>query len=335
MICIISESNNVVGTGHFYESCTLASEIEKKGEPVLFFINKNIDNNLLNVLPCKYYQYNNLADDIYLIIDLVRQNKCNVVVTNLRKIDNSIIDTIKKKIAVEVVCIDELGHRPLGSDIIINPLIDNHYHDYGKACKAVKYFGPGYMIMRAEFSTFHGMTKKINKNIETISICMGGTDISNTTTKILSSIEKQDAAVNVILGGGFLHTARVEEIVLSLKIGTVKILKNIPNVADVFWDSDIVFCMGGNTLYELACLGVPAVTIYEDKHEKSSAACFQEKGFGVCLGQVNNIRGGDIISIIKEIDYRQTRQNQSECGRKIVDGRGLNRTIELIMPGNL
>jgi spore coat polysaccharide biosynthesis predicted glycosyltransferase SpsG len=327
---LITESDDNVGTGHLYESCTLASKLIECNNDVLLYVNQNIPHPLLSSIPCAYMFYGNLQNDFQAIGMKIMEYNCKAVITNLRKIDNVIVGLLNQYNNIQTICIDELGHRSLECDILINPLIDSYFHDYTENCKADKYFGPEYMIMKPDFSVLSKQNKFIENEIKTISICMGGADISGSTLKILCALKPSNVKINVIVGGGFLYHDELSKTVNTLNKNDIKVFNNISNVAEVLFPSDMAFCAGGNTLYELACLGVPTITIYEAPHEKSSADSFAKRGFGLCLGQADVVTEDDIIDALNISSDREFRKQQYENGKKIVDGMSLTRIVKLV-----
>lgn len=327
-VAIITEANNSVGTGHLYESLAVAKELIKNKHNVLFFVNQDAPTVLLNHIPCKYKIYGTLDHDVHTMVKVINNNGCHCILTNLRKIDNEQVKALKSYKDSCVICIDELGHRPLDCDIVINSLIDDYYHNYGKSC-AIKYFGTKYFIMKPDFSKLRNKNSVTRKNIEVISISMGGSDISGTTLKLLCCLSKTNVKINVITGGGFLYHEELDRLLDQLSDQNITAFKNISNIAEIFLESDIAFCMGGNVLYELACLGIPALTVYEAPHEKSSSEKFQAQGFGYCVGQAERFTNQDVWSAMKKLEY-DIRTVHKERGMSIVDGHGLNRILKII-----
>ena len=48
--------------------------------------------------------------------------------------------------------------------------------------------------------------------------------------------------------------------------------------------ADIVISAGGNTVFELACVGTPGFVLWEDSHEKIQGDVFEKEGVVINLG---------------------------------------------------
>ena len=74
----------------------------------------------------------------------------------MRKIENNFLKEVMYSLPrdIKVVCIDELGHRELMADIIINPMINSYYWNYGNS-RAQLFCGAEYLILPQIVSKIH------------------------------------------------------------------------------------------------------------------------------------------------------------------------------------
>ena len=318
---IITEANAEVATGHFSEARVISERLSAENINVNILVNKDIPQPLLDTLECSFAYY----DDITECIDIVKGYP--LVITDLRRVDNEFIKALKKHSdKTKVLCIDELGFMRLDCDIIINPLIDPYYHTY-ELPKATKLFaGAEYMLMKPQFSKLAKKSRELSKAIESITICMGGADTPGTTMRVLEGLNDFHGCINVVVGGGFKHNDALEK----LKRSNINIYQNIQNIYDIFINTDLAFCSGGNVLYELACLGTPAVTVYTNPHEKRSADCFALRGFGKCICQANELNPQNVKEVIDSFQSLDTRHSHMIAGKELIDGLAPERIWNII-----
>jgi len=103
--------------------------------------------------------------------------------------------------------------------------------------------------------------------------------------------------------------------------------------------SDLAICAGGLTLYEAAYLGIPAIVIavpsgtpgYEH-HQLDTARKLEAAGCCRSAGLAGEVTAAELTAIIREVlAAPQARLEMGARGMRLVDGRGLMRTVELLL----
>ena len=328
---IITEANQNVATGHFMEVVELSTELKKRGHTVKVLVNNECPDGLLKRLSCGYYEYKKSIDeDRISIIGIITREQPDVVITNLREIQNEDILRIRSVFKKSVVCIDEFGNRTLDADIIINPMVDSLFWKYSNSSGKV-YAGHKYLVLPESIKTYHDKEKKINREINKVCISMGGVDPKGTTVKIVKWLPQLFGSVTaeVILGAGFRFNEelRVEERKLPETI-VVNISKNVSNIYDFFYEADLAFCAGGNTLHELACIGTPAIVIPTNAHEENNGKKFERMGAAICLSDASSIYTKKIMEVSKMLS-RDARRIMSNRGKACCTGEGVKLTADI------
>jgi len=92
------------------------------------------------------------------------------------------------------------------------------------------------------------------------------------------------------------------------------------------------FCIisAGQTLYELAYLGVPCIVIPVKMHQLSTAQKFAEKGFSITVPPSRARLGKLLFSAIMQFSDTSVLSKHSKIGRSLIDGKGLYRVSDLI-----
>jgi len=326
-LAILTESSNKIGTGHLIESLNLAGLAGKKGFNISFWVSRDSPKSVLKRIPFAYNQFSSLKE----AKDILRRISCDAAVFNFRRIDNNVLRSFRKN-GLKTLCIDELGGRRLDCDAIVNPLIVDKYYQYpSRESYSRLYMGTDYLSMSSEFRKNRGR-KNFSGKIKEVTVSMGGVDNSGTTLNLIDIMAewRKEAIKNIIIGGGFRFSEEVRSKILSLKGMNFKIYHNIENIARLFTKSDVVFTAGGNTLYELACLGIPAIVLYEDEHERENGAAFQKLGFGICLGRGTATPTKKILAALGKFDDPTLRKRHSARGMHVVDGNGADRILKIL-----
>lgn len=328
-IAVLTEADEKVASGHLKECIVLTEELWKIGYQATLWVNEDIPKTFLKGISIEYFYYCRpielCADDV---ISYLKKHMVQLLILNLRSVDNELILKIKEKCNVLILCIDEFGHRRLDCDIIVNPMIDERFGQYTGKCQQ-KYLGNKYLILPTKYHEWNQKVKKINDKIREITISMGGVDINNTTIKIVNWLQEQNLGivkVNVVLGGGYLY---LDELKDAIRNNNFIIFQNIDYLDELFFNSDVAFCAGGNTLHELACIGTSAVVIPTMPHEYRNGKIFEEKGFGTCYKDFDEF----VLNMNRHFwDYfdKKRRYLHMQSGKSCSDGGGYLRMIGLI-----
>lgn len=328
-IIVLTEADEKVASGHLKECTVLIEELQKAGYCTMLWVNEDIPKGFLKGISAEYVKYHRpLESGIVEVISYMEQESVQLLIFNLRRVDNEVILKVKKKTDALVLCIDELGHRRLDCDIIINPMIDESFGQYEGNYRK-KFLGGKYLILPIKYHEWNREEKKIKDKIEEITISMGGVDINNTTGKIVNWLQEQELdaiKVNVVLGGGYTYLNELKSIINSKKFF---VFQNIDYLDRLFFNSDIAFCAGGNTLHELACIGTSAIVIPTMPHEYQNGKTFENKGFGRCYRSfeefILNMEG-----CFFEYFNKEKRFMHMMAGKFCSDGFGYLRVLEIV-----
>lgn len=323
-IALITEANEQVASGHLHEMMDLEKELVTRGNIVTLFVNDDMPilwKNDLQVQHLVEYKHS-IENDIENLIYKIKTCKIDCIVINLRQINDSTVSLFKEQIECKLICIDEWGNRELHCDVVINNMLDSSYWNYYNTPKKM-YLGEKYLTLSKKIVTYHQKEKKIKPRIENIVVSMGGVDPRNHTREIVDFLKRSDlrASFHIVLGGAY----KFEDDLVKTIAGDSRfiIYKNIDYIYDLFFEADIAFSAGGNTLYELAAIGTPTYIYPTMEHEQKNGLMFETKGFGKVIENVDDIG-------FEQFNY-QSRRRHAVNGKMIVDGYGLSRIVEIIL----
>ena len=327
---IITEANEQVASGHLLESIELSRILKKCGYKVDLFVNDDACDAFKHRIKGDYSEYSkSVESDLEFFFDILKKTSYDLIITDLREVKNEWIQHIRPFSEANIICIDEWGHRKLNCDIIINPMINPYYWQYGSS-NAKIYAGHEYLILPQKIREYHLKQKEISDGIGKVCISMGGVDKYGSTIKITKwLIENQlNLYINVILGGGVSYKDDLIKLVGERENITIR--QNIDYIYDIFEESDVAFCAGGNTLHELASIGTPTIVIPTMEHEYNNGKCFEEKGFGVTLSTAEKVLDEDISTAWDSLVDKKRRERMSLKGKEICKGDGGENVAEII-----
>lgn len=333
-----TDGNTSIGLGHLTECLTLAKRLQNHySVSSLFIISSDTVEiqKLGDFTPATERLTANIGEeDSKLTGQILKKHRINLLVTNLRAVTSDYLNDLKKR-GITLVCIDELGNRDIIADVVINGSIVGDWHRYQfQSQSTLTYFGPEYMIMDKAFGTFHQKEKPIKPETTNILVTMGGVDRSGATLRIIEALNRLDKKIrkSIVVGPAFHHRSKLEELLPRVKENNFQMSYVPANMAELMFEVDLALSAGGNTLYELACVGTPSMVLYEDEHEGIQGRVFDRERAAICLGKGSEVPQEQITASVSSLLRDQAlRTEMSQNGKRLVDGKGTERVCDIIL----
>ena len=337
-VLIVTEANETVASGHLMECIEIANVLSENGYQVSFMVNDDMPQDFRLKISVPYTAYrHDLEKGKQDIREMASRNSVDLVIFNFRSIEDQLLQYVRKDFHGTILCIDELGHRHLSCDIIVNPMIDPYYHEYMDS-EAKIYAGPEYLVLPRRLLDFHKREKIISQKIQRVCVSMGGVDPFGTTLKLAEWLPQilQGVKIDLVLGGGFQYASKLEKIIAHNE--DIAVYRNIDYIYELFFRADLAFCAGGNTLHELACIGTPTIVVPSMPHEVRNGKAFESRGFGICLPIAHEVGEQDVQTGERRMVSCLTRKKCAANGKWIVTGRGadnMKKVITAVVPRTL
>jgi UDP-2,4-diacetamido-2,4,6-trideoxy-beta-L-altropyranose hydrolase len=323
-VTIVTEGSKFIGFGHITRCTSLYQAFEEKDILPVFIING--DGTVKDLLYDKHYEIFNWLDNKNKLFDSIRD--ADIVIIDSYIAEYKIYENASQLTKI-LACIDDNRRIEYPGGFIINGTIYAEDLNYPKRKDVTYLLGSKYIPLRKEF--WDVPEKEIKENIQTVMVTFGGDDARNMTPGILKLLEENFPKLikKVIIGKGFKNIERIE----SLKNGKTELIY-YPNAEDmkrVMLESDIAISASGQTLYELARVGVPTIAIAVAENQMNNAKGWQKAGFIEYAGwweDKNTLNA--IASKIKLLRAFDLRKEKSTMGRCYVDGLGASRVVELV-----
>jgi len=326
------DGSNKLGMGHIIRSVAIANELRKSKNMVPIFLTKNFPIAIKKIKENNFHaeiipRNTNIKEEIKLALDAIKKTNSRVVMTDIQNINLDFLKGIKRKIDC-IVSIDDLGSIKKHADIIINGSVVDKRLIYKN--KMARYFlGPKHMIINQSFAGMYKKKKKIAKKISSILVTMGGSDPRNLTLKVINALTdlNDNIKITILVGSAFKNIEKIMS--LAKNMDNINIRHNVKNIQDYMYKADIAFCSGGISSYELAACGTPAIFLPFSKIESLTSDTFEKKGFGINMGL--DLKRDKITRATKRlIRNRKLRAKMSKAGKKLVDGKSMERAIGVI-----
>jgi UDP-2,4-diacetamido-2,4,6-trideoxy-beta-L-altropyranose hydrolase len=320
-VFIITEGSRNIGFGHITRCSSLYQAFEEKGVLPIFLIHG--DETVKDLLNNKNHDIINWLIEEEKLLTFIEY--ADVVIIDSYLANYEIYEKVSNLVKVPVY-IDDNKRIDYPGGFVVNGSVYADELNY-PIRKEVNYLlGSQYIPIRKEFRDVPD--KEIKENIKTIMVTFGGDDARNMTPIILNLVKENFPALTkkVIIGKGFRNTEQIE----SLKDEKTDLIY-YPDAAGMkraMLESDVAISASGQTLYELARVGLPTISIAVADNQMNNVRGWQKAGFVEYAGPWN----GDSVftNVIQKLELLQDnvlRYEKSKRGRALVDGLGAIRIV--------
>jgi len=327
------DATDTIGIGHFMRCLALSEELNKRGYSCFFVTKINIDFLISKIKKENiFFQLNpnlNLKEDVKELINYSNKKNIDWIITDHYGLNKEYIAYLKKN-NFKVLSIDDISKIHYFSDIVLNQNIESEKLNYSSEKYTQFLLGPKYAILRDRLLIRND--KKFNLKVKNILIILGGTDKNNLTLKLIELLFPISKQIKITVIIGPLHR-NYNEIIkyVNDKNINIDIKKSPENIEEVYLNSDIALSAGGITCYELAYFGIPNIIITIAENQIKSAKGLDNKSVSLYLGSESIVDMNYVKKKIDElINNDKLRKTMSNNGKKLVDGRGKIRIINVM-----
>lgn len=315
-----------IGMGHVKRSQILHSHASSQAQCVA---------ELIYYCPDKELEFQ--ADEFVLfdwelLCQSLTKNESDIIVFDMpvQYVNNSFL-LLLQHLGKKTVVIDDSDelHNDQGIDLKICCSIKFNKKTDGKN----KLFGPNYIILNQDFQGYSQEKRFVPSEIKNVLLSFGGTDPNRITEKVISilrqiEIEKTSLHIDVILGR---YADALPEYLLNHDYHCIRIYRDVANMPERLWNTDVAIISGGMTLYEAVALGTPVITVNQNLEQEEEAQCFDELGAILNAGFYDQIDNDKLTSMFTNISKKSVRELIIGISREIIDSKGVRRIMDKLL----
>ena len=326
--CIADHSR---GYGHFSRCLAISNYFSKKNYNVLFLINNNTHlKQELSKIKSSFFilpKFKTISSEGKFLKKFIVQKNISCLIIDMKEFSEKLSSQIKNSKCLTIV-IDDSSVTNVYSDILLNGNPIKQYHKYKKSNKKAQLLlGSKYFITHSNFSKNKKKLSEIKfKNKYNVVVSCGGSDANNLTWKIIKQItDLPNIKIQAIVG------PLIQKNLNPKTRKPIKIINSPKKIWKIFNCSDLVICTSGSTLFELAIQGIPCINIAAVKHQTAYGLDFSKSKFGVYMGYWKELDFSKIKLITDELLSNTSKRKQmSSVGKRLIDGKGLERFEKII-----
>ena len=269
------------------------------------------------------------------VIRLARQHSAPWVVIDGYNFGAAYQQTIKRA-GMRLLTIDDTGEAaPYCADIVLNQNITANESLYEQREPHTKLLlGTNYVLLRREFTSRMGQRRQLPPKAHRLLVTMGGSDPENVMEKILRGLHQCRALkleVRAIIGAANPHVKSLRTVAGESGL-EICLEEKVADMSAMMAWADVAISAAGTTLWELAFMGVPAITVEVADHQRPIGTAAAQRRVSVNLGWHASLAEAAIAEKVRELVRDGDRRRQmSERGQRLVDGRGASRVLEQLL----
>ena len=243
-----------------------------------------------------------------------------------------------KTAGFRVLAMDDYGHADFyHADLVLNQNISAHEDLYRNRSPETRLLlGCEFLLLRREFLKYRGWSRALPDVARKILVSLGGADLQNVTRRVIGAISALQAHVKVVVGGSNPHLANLSEFVeesgpAGARIELVVDPVDMPGL--MAW-ADLAVAAGGSTSYEMACMGLPCISIIVAENQVPVALGLTSRGASLCVGwDKDNSTDNYTEAVTSLMHDRHRLSDMSRSARSLVDFEGASRVLSEIRRG--
>lgn len=322
-IIIATEGGKIGGLGHIQRCLAISQAFEEKRIKSTFLING--DSSIKKALKGKNYQMSNWLKGKKGFFELVK--KFDIAIIDSYLGDINFYQKLSELVKVPVY-LDDNRRLDYPRGIVVNGGIHAKNISYPRI-KNIRYLlGNRYVPLRKLFWEVN--ERKINNEIKSIMVTTGGNDPQSVMPKIAKFLKVHYPTLkkNIIIGHAFQNIDEIKKEV-DPKISLIY-FPDAKKMKEVMLRSDIAISSGGQTLFELARVGVPTIAFRQAENQRLNLEAWDKAGFIEYVGDYNNLER-KLSQGLGKFSLKEERVKRIRVGLKLVDGQGARRIREALL----
>lgn len=244
MILVLTDAGSDVGYGHLSRCSAVVQNLPYSSEllvhPDLGFSQENVP-----VFPWR----NNMSG----VISYIERRGVDTLLIDSYRADRSVYEGLKELVGY-VAVFDDFDRITYSVDLIINPSVAGPQYR-GQVSRVVS--GSDWVILRTEILQHE--KKRKHSELKHVVLTFGGADKARLFERLLPLMLELECDISVVAGSD-VKARELESRFVEPRLYVYGRLE-AKNLADLFVAADLAISAGGQTLNELAFLGVPFLAI--------------------------------------------------------------------------
>lgn len=361
MFLFRADGNPNIGAGHIMRCLSIADAAFAVGIPCLFVMADEI---FVSTIAGRGHQaavldtdYSCMEEELKrgLFERIIRERHPSALIVDSYFVTYQYLLSLKKlcnEISCKLIYLDDVLAFPYPSDYLVNyniygPDKEMEYENmyFGAAKEEVPRFllGTAFTPLRAEFQNLPH--RRVKQQAKDIFLSTGGSDPEHMGLKLVEYIRSctdesrrlDKFHFHLVIGGLNQDMDRIRKIAQG--ISNITLPCNVIYMQKLMSSCDVAVSAAGSTLYELCATQTPVITYILADNQIPGATGFEKHNVLTCCGDVRLEGAGKmarnvIEAAVQLADNYEERVRIASAQKRIVDGKGAGRIVEILMQKN-
>jgi len=312
-----------IGMGHLRRCLTLAQELKQKGASCTFLLTGHPQG--ASSTRAHGFAAQTIDGALEATLGALRERPSATVVVDDYEFTEPDFSRVRSHHALAVI--DDLADRRLDADLVLNASADATSRHYRVPSGCRMLLGPGYALLRPSFRALPA--RKATASVRRVLVTLGGSDPAHRTVdvtrKLLSGL--RNARLDVVLGPLYGDPSDLLTVIRSSGRGSEVHLHTAPDdLAPLMVEADLAVSAGGQTTYELAAAGVPAVALCLADNQRGNIAAMSL--VPTLLPATSEELMPAVMRLVGDLALRQ---KMCDAAQSLFDGQGAVRAAQALI----
>lgn len=328
LVVMRTDAGAAIGLGHLRRCLALARALRAAGADACLFVDGDAG-------PAEDAGFElrrvRRASDLADVLACAERGGAHAVVVDSYALDAAYVRRLGEG-GRPVVVVDDLGDRELDVDLVVNPSPAAATGRYRGGTRTRYLLGPRFALLQPEFAG--PVARHTAERAHRLLVTVGGGDPDGFTAAVVgwAAASLEDVRLDVVVGPWFAGAESLRAAATRAG-GGIRLHERPPDMRRLMLEADLAISGGGQTTYELAATGTPALAIEMADNQAASLAALAEAGTLVAVGRagspdLESTLTAELTALAKD---RERRAAMSRRARAAVDGRGARRVAEALL----
>ena len=329
-LTVITEGGKVFGVGHIIRTLAIADIFVKKGYEVNFIING--DESIREIFKYNDMKYTllNWQENFELLNENIADS--SIILLDSMQISDGEIKKLELLGKPIIYIDDEKRRNILDSGFVIDwTVLSDTKNYFNPPKKGVTYLlGSSFTPLREPFTKV--LQKSTKDDIHDILVTFGGADVRDLTPKILKTLVDYFPDINkhIVIGASFNNIKSIEK--YKDKNTYFIYNANADDMVNLMKKCDISIASGGQTLYELARVGVPTIAILLVDNAKDDTEGWDSVGIVKNIGWYDDESLlSNLVIALKKLKTKDVREDMKIKSKAYISPDGALRLVDTIL----
>lgn len=335
---IRADANPNIGMGHVMRCLSIADALHASNQDVIFIL---ADDAVLPIIKTRGYEafvLNSDYKDMDSELPSWPKQKPYAIIVDSYFVTHSYLTSLKQRTEAKIIYIDDLASFPYPVDVLIAYNAYADFKTYEKLYSPRKLpcliLGLSYAPLREMFQNVPHREQP--EQVKNILISTGGADFLHLAKQFLQYPLSRNYVYHLLIGS--LNTDKDEIERLANGKSNVVLHENVSDMRSLIESCDVAISAAGSTLYEICACGVPLITYSVADNQLPGAEAFERLGLAVTVGDLRKEKAPieKIMAALKSLSNNyEARKTMGGLAQKIIDGRGAERLVSMILEKKL